>query len=342
MKDEGISRSGGRGSPKWLGGPALAVMLCLATGSTSARAAGVSVQSATQEQASAASEKYRAGMELFGAQKYADALEVFRKSYDVVASPNTHLMIGRTLSRMGKLADAYREIDATVAEADAAALGSDKYKKTAEAARAELDDLKTKVGFLVVNLATTVSVGGRQIQGGELGRPIVLEPGSTEVVLSLPSGETEKQEVRVQPGTETRVDLAPPPAKTVITAAPCPPLKAEHGDGIDQRTLAWVAGGVGLAGFATFGVFGVLDDKKYSDLKDQCPQGVCPRNLSSEAETGRTYQTLANVGLGVGIVGIGTGLVLFLTAPSSHPERVASSLPDVSVGPRSVELRGRF
>jgi hypothetical protein len=113
--------------------------------------------------------------------------------------------------------------------------------------------------------------------------------------------------------------------------------------GIDQRTLGIVMGGVGVAGFATFGVFGILNNGKYDDLKDGCPNGVCPRALSDEAETGRTYQTIANVGLGVGIVGVVSSVLLFVTAPSHSKERTAvRKMPEVAVGPGFVSVKDTF
>jgi hypothetical protein len=114
-------------------------------------------------------------------------------------------------------------------------------------------------------------------------------------------------------------------------------------NGINQRTLAYVAGGVGVAGFATFAVFGILNNGKYQDLEAQCPGGICPPGTSNDAEAGRMYQTLANVGLGVGIVGLASGAVLFLTAPSPRTE-TASLKPTtrLAVGPTSVSLQGKF
>jgi hypothetical protein len=167
-------------------------------------------------------------------------------------------------------------------------------------------------------------------------------------VLKLPSGEEERQKVDVQPGRDTKVDIAPPSvahaAPVATAAAPCPPpASAPPPSGINQRTLALVVGGIGLAGFATFAVFGILDNGKYNDIKDSCPNGVCPRALADDAETGRMYQTIANVGLGVGIAGVATSVVLFATAPSHSKERAASKpAPQVLVGLGSVSVRGRF
>jgi len=309
-------------------------------------AKGATVDAATPEQSAEASDKYRAGAEAFEAGRFDEALALFEKSYDVVASPNSHLMIARTLSKMNKNAEAFAAIESTIAEADLAASKSDKYKKTAQMARAEKDEMTKKVGFVIVSLPSTVTVGSETLKSPDLGR-VVVSPGKNDVVLRLPGGEETRTTVEVAAGDVKRVDLGIPAAKDGAAPAPapeCPPARTVHtSSGIDQRTLAYVAGGVGVAGFATFAIFGVLNNKKYDDLEAQCPGGVCPPSASSDAETGRTYQTLANVGLGVGIVGLATGAVLFLTAPSPKTE-TASLKPTtrLAVGPASVSFQGKF
>src|SRR5262245_2115814 len=122
-----------------------ALTLSLSLFAGAGHAAGVSPDVATADQSSEASDKYRAGVEALDAGKLDQALGLFRASYDVVASPNSRLMIGRVLARLGKTVEAYREIEGAVVEADRAAQRSEKYRKTASAARAELEELKGKV-----------------------------------------------------------------------------------------------------------------------------------------------------------------------------------------------------
>lgn len=313
--------------------------------SRTAHAAGVSVEAASEAQAGQASEKYRAGMEAFEGQKFEVALGLFRESYDIVASPNSHLMIGRTLAKMGKVAEAYGHIESSIREARAAAEKSEKYRKTLSAAMTEREELKSKVGFVVVELGGEVSLAGRTLASTEMGQPIAVDPGTTEVVLKLASGEEVREKVDVQPGQETKVGLAPhggpagPATPCAPTMAPAEPAQA----GINQKTLALVTGGVAVAGFATFGVFGYLDNKAYSDLQDSCANDICARSKSSDAEKGRTYQTIANVGLGVGAAFAVTSLLLYFTAPSgSVSVHTGGTAPTLAVGPGHVALRGRF
>ena len=72
--------------------------------------------------------------------------------------------------------------------------------------------------------------------------------------------------------------------------------------------------------------------------------------LESDRDTGRTYQTVANIGLAVGIVGIGTSAVLLLlTEGQSAPPQTARarrrstwSSARIGVGAGYVDLSGSF
>lgn len=319
---------------------------CWCTWSTPAFATGASLDTATSWQTEAASDAYRAGTDALAAQRLDAALALFRQSYSVVESPNSHLMIARVLVKMGRGAEAYAEFEATAREADAVGAKSEKYKKTASMARAELAELDARVGFVVVNLDGTIAVGDRLLSPKDFGRPLVVDPGVTEITLKLSDGTTDKRRVPVKAGERVRVDVAPPtpgsracpPEKVIL--APAPPPAPE---GIDQRSLALVAGGVGVAGLATFAVFGLLDRAKYRYLQDHCPGMVCDEKLAGDTEQGRTYQTLANVGLGVGAVGVVSGLVLVATAPPSRAESPREGRgPVLEVGASAVRLRGSF
>ena len=101
---------------------------------------------------------------------------------------------------------------------------------------------------------------------------------------------------------------------------------------------------MGLAGLAAFTIFGLVNNSKFSDLESECPNDRCPERLADGAEAGRTYQTLANVGLGVGLVGLGTAAVLLLTdsSPAETEAVVTAAAPRLLIGPSYVGVRGGF
>ena len=84
-----------------------------------------------------------------------------------------------------------------------------------------------------------------------------------------------------------------------------------------------------------------MSNAKYNDLEDACPNGRCASDQQSKIDDGRLYQTLANVGLVVGVVGVGASVTLFVLSSSGPSEHKAARL-ELRAGLRSVELRGRF
>jgi hypothetical protein len=332
-----------------------------------AHAQGGSADAAAAPDKVEAREKYKRAKADFEAKRYEDALKGFRESYAVLPSPNSHLMIANTMAEMGKAVDAYLEARRVRAEAMAAAQADPKYKETAAAAEQTMARMRPRIGLLTVQLqandpASALVVAGRSVDRAEWSEPVPVEPGKATVVVTASGGEM-RREVEVAAGSEKAVDFRP--------AAPVPleepkveeqPVPAASGGGFNpfdggenQRLMAYVVGGVGAASLITFGILGGVHLSKYNDIKDQCTDGSCPADLSAEADKGRGYQTGANVMLGVGLVCLAGGAVLFLTTDvfsgkgdeaaegSGEGEAApAAPPPEVSIGPGSISVSGRF
>jgi hypothetical protein len=313
------------GSKAWL------VATCLAGamgthGYADAAPRGASVEAATKKQKADAKKKYDEGKQAFDEKRFDVALERFRESYEALASPNSHLMIARALAELGRKGEAYEEYRSVVEEATEAN-DPEKYGKTLESAESESAALRGGLALVTIKLDATVTANGRDLRPEQLGKPIAIQPGSAELVLKSPSGTLVTQRVDAPAGGEVAVSLTPPfPSGPPPPAPTCPPPPAPPPpapSGINQRTLALVSGGIGLVGLGAFTAFGLLNNAQYGDLEQSCsPNGVCPASAASDAETGRTYQTLANVGLVVGMVGVGAGVALWLTSPSSQSQTV--------------------
>jgi hypothetical protein len=80
-----------------------------------------------------------------------------------------------------------------------------------------------------------------------------------------------------------------------------------------------------------------MTSSKYSSLQHSCPQNHCSPDQRDDIDTGKTYQTVANVGLGVGIAGIATGVTLFILS-SGHEDADVH----VGLGLGSAQVNGRF
>ena len=340
---------------------------CLALGGVlscpaMSRAAGASPVSASAEQKKEATAHFTAGKQALAAKDFEKAASEFSASIEVVDSPNTHLELARTLRDAGKLGEAWAEYWHAAESATRLAPQEERYAKTAEAATNEREDVARKLAFLQVSVShapgdATLKVAGRVIPVDDWGAPVVVAPGAVDVVVTSSAGaELARSTVNASVGQTTPVSLeaqaAPAPA---ATAAPAPEAADADKAAVEERPLpeapppepsrptklrpfAYVAGGVGVAGLATFGVFGLLSNSTYSDLRNTCPQGCLPAH-KSEIDSGVIQQTVANVGLGVGIVGLAAGVTMFfISMPPSTP---APSAPlALVVAPGYVGLRG--
>jgi hypothetical protein len=264
-----------------------------------------------------ATELFMKGTELYKAKKFGPALEAFKQSYAIVPSPNSHLYIARCLRDMGETRAAYLEFDKVYDEAAARAATEDKYVPTRDSARTERDEISGKVGLVNVTVrggppGTTLRIGPYDVPPDRWGHPYPVEPGGVDVIVQAPGQQPARQMVTVSAGRTASVMIevgaAPPPV-----AGPVPHKKSGMSG---MRIGAFVAGGIGVVGFAMFAGAGASSNGTYSDLETLCgKQAGCPGGSRAAADDliskGKTQQAIANAGLGIGIVGIAAGVTLF-------------------------------
>jgi hypothetical protein len=325
---------------------AIALIATTSAVSIPALAAGVPVSEATAEQKAGASDAYKRGRSAYDQGLFDDALAAFQESYDTVASPNAHLMIATTLIQLGRKGEAYEALDAVIAEAEQAAAADPKYSKTADGARTKQQEIAGDVGTITVlgvdqaPPGAALTVNGREIPQSRWSSPISVNAGMVDVSLT---GEPAKT-VDVGPGGRATVDFG----ASEMGGDGEMSIDSEGGySGPDRMLITYIAGGVGVAGLISFGVFGGLAKSKYDSLEDSCPNKVdCPLELESDADSGKTFQIVANVSLGVGIAGVAVAAG-FLTWELLDPAEEEGDSADgsdmaVSVGPGSVSLTGSF
>jgi hypothetical protein len=142
---------------------------------------------------------------------------------------------------------------------------------------------------------------------------------------------------------------APAPAPVAPAPSNQPPTSDSGGGGSGRKIAAYSALGVGAVGTALGVVFALQYGSKSSDADDRYDECAASQACGpSDADAIRTLDdeassagTLSVVGFAVGAAGLGTGLVLLLTAPS---EKTARREPHVTpfVGIGRVGLKGSF
>ncbi len=333
--------------------------------SASAGAAGVSVLDANRNELNDAKGPYLDGVKYMNSKHYKEAVDKFRESYNIVASPNSRLMLGRALIKVNKPLDAYKEFEETIAQATDLAAKQAKYQKTADAARKELDDIKVELAFITVIPGTEVSIGGHKLSDADWGKPLAVMPGKVIVEITATDGRIRKKRIRLEPGI-TRVltaDLTSAAGYSNLGEAKDDSDKEEKeqkseeassrsssssSGGLDRRTVAYISGGIGVAGLA--GGIGMLvaGSAIYGDPKANCNKGstgnLCSKVALDNAQGKGQYQGFGYAAIGVGVVGLGVGLYLILTdnSSSSTASAAAPNRTALQMGPGSLTLLRTF
>ncbi len=326
----------------------LVQLLLLATaGTLSPHAASTTLEEASKAELQAATEEYEAGLAAMGAEKYAEALERFKNSNDKVSSPNSRMMIGRALIKLGRLADAFRELSQAVEDAEALAKSQKRYRKTVETATAELADIRERLAYVTVKQLKEVTIKGRSLTPEEMLEPQPVDPGAVSIAVTYADGNKSAETLTLAPGERKEVSLTPPASNAPAppkAETPCvtiaTPSKQTESNGLSRMTAGLAVGGVGVLGVAAFVGVGIVASSRYGDPKSTCGAGTCPENEMDKASSKSLYQGIGYAGLGIGILGLGVGTWLIL----SHEDDTDSSSSETAlrVGPSSLQLSHRF
>jgi hypothetical protein len=283
------------------------------------------------------------------------ALEAFEAAYRQVADPEVRLVMAMAIRRLGRTLDAYEDLPAVIAEAEAAIAVDAKYGAIAAAAREELASMTPEVGFVIlaglesVPADAELSINDREIPRERWAGRIAVLPGKLAVdVTGQPT-----REFSVAAGKQVRINLAatvahqPSAAVTPETLRDpepvAPPPDAETAP--PARLIAGIAsGGVGVVGLALYAVFGGLALSRKNDLDVACPSNNCPDDVADLIDEGQSFQTMANVFFTVGVVGLAAGGGLVIWHFVEPPETDSEDTPPAAlvVAPASLGLRARF
>jgi len=288
-----------------------------------AHAGGVPVDQANEQQKATATEHFEEGMALFDEEKYDEALAAFRASYEAVASPNSHLLVARSLARLGRSDDAYNEYTRVIDEATQ--LGAH-YDAAATSARNEREPVRRRVALLTVEMPDApadveVTVNGKPVDLGKM--PVAVNVGDVLVEARAADGTTTSRTAKAEAGAALQVRLTKPTAAAKVEPVekpePPPPADTRTSGQKFRREASYIAAAVGVGGIATWAVITIAG----ADTLDDVAVG----------------------GLLLGGVGVGAAVVLFLTSEPA-PSAARSSEPQrqtrVAIGPGSIAVQGTF
>lgn len=300
--------------------PALALTTMLVVMSTPASADGARTE---------AMKLLRDASRLFTEHRCEEALPKLERSYDLVPSPNSMLMIARCSSELGQHVEAYERYTTTLDLAST----NERYARTAQSAATEQQALRDQLTIVKVRLVdappgTTVRIAGAQTPlDGDVARRVAA-PGRIAVEVSAPSRADLTRELTGRAGSELFIELTVP--EETIDPGPEPtPTAADASSGSDWALYGAIAGGVmGLVGMGMFVGFGVSNQQAYADLEERCAPN-CGSDFTDDIVAGERDGLIANISLGVGLVGLATGtamLVVYLVDDDASLETAMDGL----------------
>lgn len=309
-------------------------------------ASGLCDRAAAQERDPAAAEAlFQQGRAAMDRGDLATACPKFRESNRLDPAPGTVFNLADCEEKSGRLATAW-----TLFQEVAQRLPSSDPRHGVAKQRAGA--LAPRLPRLTVRLAPSDAAGvvvrrdGVRLGAASLDSPLPLDPGTHELVVEAEGREPRRAKVELREGSSETVTLevglpARPSGEDTLPRDPPP---GGPGPGVrsgDTPTLAWIAGGVGVAGLLLGGVAGALTLDSKSTADAECPGKRCTAAGWSAVEDGRTFATLSTIGFVVGAVGLGVGAYLWLGTDERAPARAAIVARPLPAG-GSLGLEGRF
>jgi len=301
----------------------------------------------TSADKAAAEGLFQAGRDLMSAGKFAEACGKFEASQRLDAGLGTLLYLAECYEKAGRLASAW----ATFREAESIASGRDDRARS-QVARQRHTALEPRLSKLSIKVAegndaaTEVRRDGEPIPRESWGLALPIDPGDHTLEAVSPGHKPWSTKIAVQgegvtvPVEVPVLDPAPAePPKPVSAAAPTTPIAvssppppaadtARNDTGGTQKTIGLVLGGAGVVGLGVGTYFGLRAKSKNNASFDHCD----PNNHNSCQQAGinlrNAARSSANIATGLLIGGgafLATGIVLYLTAPSSHPSTASIS-----------------
>ncbi|AKV02529.1 hypothetical protein AKJ09_09192 [Labilithrix luteola] len=298
----------------------------------------VSSSALAQDKEADAERLFREGQKLLEERRYGEACPKFEAAYKKDGQLGTLLNLAFCHKEQG--AAWYAWLEFREAELKAAELGRNDRRDFAHQHVVELEKQLPKV--IVDNPRamplTEVLVEERRVPGAEKGTVFAAEAGQRKLTFRATGKKQATAMVTLTKGDRPHhvavpeMEEAPPEAEPVkptpaAESASEPaqtPSESAHPSG-SQRTLGFVALGVGGAALVAGAVTGVMT------LSSACA-GTSDGCTTSAKDTADTTAMISNVSFAVAGVGIVSGLVLLLTAPSTTTP--ASDASHAKIEPR--------
>jgi len=280
--------------------------------------------------------------QLMAGGKYVEACPKLEESQRLDPGSGTLLNLADCYEHAGRTATAWSKF----LEAASAAQTTGKADRE-KTAREHAAALVARLAKIVIAVPDAQKIAGLEIhRDGQVvgqaqwGTPIPVDSGEHVVTASAPGRKTWQTTVKL-PGDGATATATVPDLELGADASAAPrsadrAVTVPHGLGT-QKTVALVAGGVGVAGVIVGSIFGLVSKSKHTAADNYCTGTSCRDPLGvDDANSARSAGNVATVGFVVGVVGLAGGAALWFTA---KPE---STAPQVGLGIGAVQIKGAW
>jgi hypothetical protein len=283
------------------------------------------------------------------------ALTRFSAADSLMSVPTTGYELAATQAQLGKFVEARDTLRRVLAIAQAAD-DPEPFNEARSKARSLDQQLLGRIGALRFELdgvtdgeAVSVSVDGEALPRAALSVPFRVNPGR-HLVVARASARELRREIDAAEGRTTSVVLAFAPT-AVAAATPSPPASAPVSEptatsqpqASGPPTLAYVGGGVALAGVVVGSVAGISAISHRNSAQKDCVDGSCPPSTWSDLDSAHSMATASTVGFTVGALGlvVAVGAIL-LDRPASPARRAFNVSPTIGARSANLTIGGSF
>ena len=261
----------------------------------------------------------------------------FKQSYDLDPGGGTLLNLAECYEKQGKFASAWSTFKEAlvVAQRDGRSERVDYAKKHLAIVEPKLSKITIEVPSEANEPELTVTLDGAPLGAAAWGVGMPVDPGTHQVVATAPNKSPFEQRIELESGSTTLKipklmpanDAAPRAVDADTEKKPVTDEANPGQTGSGRRTTGFVIGGVGIVALGVGAYFGARAFSKWSEREDNCVGG-CNSAAKSAGDDAKSAATIANIGIGLGVVAVGVGSYLVLSAKSS-PEPSAARRRDV-------------
>jgi hypothetical protein len=256
--------------------------------------------------------------------RFAAACPEFASSYKLDPGPGTLLNLAVCYEKNGQTASAWATFLDAATEAGRAG-----ETPRVQMAREHAQALEPVLARLTVVVAAearvdglTVRRDGTAVPPEAWGRGMPVDPGHHVIEATAPGKRPWSAAIDVAAAQQASVQIvladvaAAGPLAPGAPSSPRPPVEARAAGSSTQRTLAYVAGGVGVAGLAVGTVFGLVAMSGWTSAKTACGGGCADGSSArTQGEQATSFGNVSTGGFVAGGVALAAGITLYLTSP---------------------------